>query len=114
MRRIWQHAKQAAKEFWRGVCRGLGGIAIGLLAGWLGTRKGPIGKAATHLFAGLAPSGKTALTITLIALNMALVGLWISSEMRLYRLRRRVKSDMLTIGDLASRKDLIKALEELE
>jgi len=40
------------------------------------------------------------------------LGLWVSWQIRLYRLRQRVRKDVLTIGDLASRKDHIKALDD--
>src|SRR5207247_7256157 len=93
MRQISKYAKQAAKHFLIGACEGLGAIAIGLAAGWIGTRRGPIGEAARHLVSGLAPRGKEAATISLIALSTAFLALWISCEIRLFRLRRRIAED---------------------
>jgi hypothetical protein len=83
---------------------------IGLLLVCIGPIREWVARELPHL---VGPS-KTGPTIFLAALSITLLSLWISSEVRLYRLRQRVRRDMLTIGDLASREDLIRALNELK
>src|SRR5438132_4940137 len=105
MRKLWQY-------IWRGFWEGIGGLAAGGI-GWLLLCISTTREWAAHWLGHLAAPGRIDLTIFLIVLSAVLLGLWIASQTRLYRLRKRVRQDMLTIGDLASQKDLIRALDEL-
>jgi hypothetical protein len=109
MRPIVQHMTRVAKHMWRGFWQFLGAAG----GGWLLTRIPLVREWAKHHFAGPVTPDKIDPTIFLIVLSMALLGLWISSEVRLFRLRQRVRKDMLTIGDLASCQDLIDALKRI-
>ena len=113
MRRIGKHAFQIAKYIWRGFWEGIGALLATAGISWLLIHKGPIREWAGHQLGHLVAPGRIDLTIFLIVLSTVLLGLWVSSQIRLYRLRKRIRTSMLTIGDLASRKDLIKALDDL-
>jgi hypothetical protein len=113
MRRIGKHAVKIAKYIWRGFWEGIGALLVTAGVSWLLTHISPIKKWAGHQLGHLVAPGRIDLTIFLIVLSTVLLGLWVSSQIRLYRLRQRVRRNILTIGDLASQKDLIKALDEL-
>ena len=113
MRRIGKRAVQLAKYIWRGFWEGIGGLLAAAGISWLLTHIGPTKEWAARQFGHLVAPGRIDLTIFLIVLSTALLGLWVSSQIPLYRLRQRVMRKVLTIGDLASRKNLIKALDEL-
>ena len=113
MRRIGKRAVQLAKYVWRGFWEGIGGLLGAAGISWLLTHIGPIREWAGRQLGHLVAPSRIDLTIFLIVLSTVLLGLWVSSQIRLCRLRQRVRRDILTIGDLASKKDLIKALDEL-
>ena len=112
MRRIGKRAVQLAKYIWRGFWEGIGGLLAAAGISWLLTHIGPIREWAGRQLGHLVAPGRTDLTIFLIVLSTVLLRLWVSCQIRLYRLRQRVRKDVLTIGDLASRKDHIKALDD--
>src|SRR5947208_5135446 len=114
MRRIGKRAVQIAKYIWRGFWEGIGALLAAAGISCLLTHIGPIREWAGRQLGHLVAPGRIDLTIFLTVLSTVLLGLWISSQIRLYRLRQRVRRNMLTIGDLASQKDLIKALDELD
>ena len=114
MRRIAKRAVQIAKYIWRGFWEGIGALLAAAGISCLLTHIGPIREWAGRQLGHLVAPGRIDLTIFLTVLSTVLLGLWISSQIRLYRLRQRVRRNMLTIGDLASQKDLIKALDELD
>jgi hypothetical protein len=113
MRRIGKRAVQLAKYIWRGFWEGIGGLLAAAGISWLLTHISPIREWAWRQLGRLVAPGRIDLTIFLIVLSTVLLGLWVSSQFRLYRLGQRVRKNIPTIGDLASRKDLIKALDKL-
>ena len=113
MRRIGKRAVRLAKYIWRGFWEGIGALLAAAGIGWLLTHIGPTKEWAARQLGRLVSPGRIDLTIFLIVLSTVLLGLWVSSQIRLYRLRQRVRKNIPTIGDLDSRKDLIKALHKL-
>jgi len=112
MRRIGKRAVQLAENVWRGFGEAIGALLAASGIGWLLIRIGPVREWAGRQLAHLVAPGRIDLTIFLVVLSTVLLGLWVSCQIRLYRLRQRVRKDVLTIGDLASRKDHIKALDD--
>ena len=65
----------------------------------------------THLAGEHAPSGRTTLTIALAVSSLILFGLWVASEVKFFRLRERIRSGKVTLGDTISPKQAIQAMD---
>jgi ABC-type arginine transport system permease subunit len=105
--------RAAWKEIWKGALQAIGAFAVSavvsLLALWMPQVR--------HWAAGQHPNPaalyKIALTIFLALSTISLLVLFAHSRVELFRLRRRIAEDRLTLADLAGgRKPLMKAVEE--
>jgi hypothetical protein len=103
--------KIIGKEIWSGFLRAIGGAAAAavgtaILLLWPAFREWVV------RLAGGDVLSRTAIAITiLIALNIVFFALWIASEIRFFRLRRRVRDKKLTLGDLMNHKQLMEATD---
>lgn len=103
--------KTIAKEVWSGFLRAIGGavaaaVGTAILLLWPAFRAWVV-----HLSGGDVLS-RTAIAITiLIVSNVVLLALWVSSEVRFFRLRRRIRDQKVTLGDLSSRKQMMQAMD---
>ncbi len=99
------------KEIWSGFLRAIGAFvatsAIALLGIWLLPLRQWVG----DWFGGHATEGKIDLTIFLSLLSIVLLGLLVWSQVAYFRLLRRVRDGKLTLGDLMSIKDMMKATD---
>jgi hypothetical protein len=102
------------KDVWTGFLQGIGALAAAAVVGWLLSHTPSIAHWLALHTGSLVGPGRIDLTIFLAVLCIALLGLWIACEVRLHRLRQRVRQDKLTIGDMASKKDLMKALDDMD
>lgn len=71
----------------------------------------PLREWVADLFGGRLTAGRVDPTIFLSLLSMALLGLLVWSTVAYFRLLRRVRDDKLTLGDLMSIKDMMKATD---
>jgi hypothetical protein len=105
----------AWKEIWKGGLQAIGALAVAALASRLAAWIPPVRHWTADQIGSLVAPGRVDLTVFLAFLALCLLALFIASRITLYRLRRRVAENRLTLGDMAGgKRGLQKGIDEFE
>jgi hypothetical protein len=100
-----------AKEILSGFWQGMGQLISIAVLGWLGTHISLLRSAAARLLLPGAAPQRVSLTIFLFVLSAALLTAWVVSQVQLWRLRYRIRTGKITLGDMMSRKRIVEAMD---
>jgi hypothetical protein len=103
------------KEIGKGALQAIGALGVGAVAGLIALLKPQVVGWATAQHPSPEVLRRTALTIFLAVSTIALLALFVRSRVELFRLRRRIVENRLTLADMGGgHKPLIKAVDRLD
>jgi hypothetical protein len=107
--------RSAWKEILKGALQAIGAIGVGTVAGLIALLKPQVVGWAIAQHPSPEVLRRTALTIFLAVSTIALLVLFVHSRVELFRLRRRIVENRLTLADMAGgHKPLMKAVDKLD
>jgi len=107
--------KRAWKEIAKGALQAIGAFAVAAVGSLLAVWTPPIKRWVASQHPNPAELYRTGLTIFLALSTIALLGLFVHSRVTLFRLRRRIAEDRLTLADVAGgKKPLLRAFQKLD
>jgi len=107
--------RSAWKEILKGALQAIGAFAVAAAASWIAIWTPQVKRWAAVQHPSHAELYKTGLTIFLALSTIALLALFVHSCVELFRLRRRIVENRLTLGDMAGgHKQLMKAVDKLD
>ena len=105
----------AWKEIWKGALQAIGAFVVTVVVSRLAVLIPPLRHWEREHIGSLVAQGRIDLTVFLGFLAICLLGLFVASRVTLYRLKRRIVEDRLTLADMAGgKRGLNKAIDKLE